>query len=268
MTVRRLASLLLLLCAATPTLACTPITSVPITLTAPGTYCLVDDLVTPADGTAITINGDGIAVDLRGHALRNSSAPDGLGTGILVSANRRDVLVRNGRIGGFRYGMWIVVSMNVVVEDLEIGDVDAGISAVQGSHYSFRRNRVSGADYGGISVGMSIPILSNPAARTALISDNEVLGVNATGSPVPDAFGIFTANHAAIIAGNRVTGVRGGPGSAAVRVFTGSLLVDNEFSATTTSAVCTSGTPTTKAIRNVATNGQSGYAYCVGYDNF
>jgi hypothetical protein len=268
MTVRRLASLLLLLCAATPTLACTPITSVPVTLTAPGTYCLIDDLVAPADGTAITINGDGIAVDLRGHALRGPGALDGQGTGIVVAAHRRDVLVRNGRIVGFRNGVRIVVGLNVVVEDLEIGDVAAGISAVQGSHYSFRRNRVSGADYAGIAVSMSIPILSNPAARTVLISDNEVLGVNATGSPVPDAFGIFTANHAAIIAGNRVTGVRGGSGSTAVRVFTGSLLVDNEFSATTTSAVCTSGTPTTKAIRNVATNGQSGYAYCVGYDNF
>lgn len=267
MSMQRLVPLLLL-CTAMPALACTPITSVPITLTAPGTYCFTDDLVAPADGNAITINGNGIAVDLRGHALRSADATNGLGIGILVAAHRRDVLVRNGRIGGFRNGVWIVVGMNVVVEDLEIGNVASGISAVQGSHYSFRRNRVSGTDYAGISVGMSLPILSNPAARTALISDNEILGVNATGSPVPDAFGIFTSTHATIIAENRITGVRGGPGSTAVRISTGSLLVDNEFSATSTSAVCTSGTPTTKAIRNVATNGQPGYTYCVGYDNF
>lgn len=266
MTVRRLASLLLLLCAATPTLACTPITGVPITLTAPGTYCLVDDLVAPADGTAITISGSGIALDLRGHGLWGSDASSG--TGIMVATDSRDILLRNGRIARIGTAIRTGIAINVVVENLEIGNVRSGISAVQGSHYSFRRNRISGATEGGIRAWLTLPPLVSATPYVAIISDNEVLGVSNAASPVQDAFGISTQNYRAIIADNRITGVRGGPGSAAVLTSSGSLLVDSTFSKTTLSAVCISGTATTKAIRNVATNGQPGYTNCVSYDNF
>lgn len=265
MSVQRLA-FLLLLSAATPTLACTPITSVPITLTMPGTYCFTGDLTAPANQTAITINGSGIALDLRGRALWGSDSASG--TGISVSTDSRDILLRNGRIGRIGTAIRTAIAINVVVENLEIGNVRSGISAVQGSHYSFRRNRISGATESGIRAWLTLPPQTSATPHVAMISDNEVLGVSNTASPAQDAFGISTQNYRAIISDNRITGVRGGPGSAAVLTSSGSLLVDNTLSMTTLSAVCISGTATTKAIRNVATNGQPGYTNCVSYDNF
>lgn len=255
-----------LLAIGTPAIPCTPITSVPITLTAPGTYCFTNDLLSAPDQTAITVNGDRITVDLKGYTLSGSDPTTG--TGIAVASNRSDVLLRNGRISRFGTGVRATVALNLVVEDFEIGNVVSGISAIQGSHFSFRRNRVTGATGVGIGIGISLPLLTGSTTLAAMITDNEIVGVTATGQTPADVTGIHALSYATIIAGNRITGVRGGPASAAVRIGSASLLVANEFSETTGTAVCTSGSTTTKAIRNVTTNGQSGYPYCVSYDNF
>jgi hypothetical protein len=86
--------------------ACTNISAVPYTITAPGTYCLTSSLTTNiTQGAAIEIQADNVTVDLSGYTL------DGVGGTTLAygihSLNRRAITVRNGTVAGYYLGVLI-----------------------------------------------------------------------------------------------------------------------------------------------------------------
>ena len=92
-----------------PPPAAIPITGLPYTISAPGTYILAADLPfsTPG-GTAITIGASNVILDLGGHKITNFSPPSSTtpASGVYASAGRlSNVTVRNGTIAGFDTGI-------------------------------------------------------------------------------------------------------------------------------------------------------------------
>ena len=111
----RTASTLVLLaaCAASAparaeTVNCTPIASLPATLSSQGVYCLKQDLSTAiASGNAITVAVNNVTIDCNGYKL------GGLAAGITTRAygiradGRVNTVVRNCNVRGFFAGMWM-----------------------------------------------------------------------------------------------------------------------------------------------------------------
>lgn len=82
----------------------TPITSVPYTITKSGFYYLKGNLTTAnATDTAITINANGVTLDLMGFAVNapTSSSGDGIHIGAAIN-----VEVRNGAVSNFTRGVY------------------------------------------------------------------------------------------------------------------------------------------------------------------
>ena len=87
------------------TTACTVVSSVPATLSAPGRYCLEADLsATGASATAITVSASNVVLDCNDHRLLAATA-DNSGYGVWLEATAIGTVVRNCRIDGFGYGV-------------------------------------------------------------------------------------------------------------------------------------------------------------------
>jgi hypothetical protein len=101
------------------TTMCTAITSLPYTISAPGTYCLLGNLTTSTPGgPAITIAANSVTLDLNGHKLAGSAGPSTIAQGI-VASGRRFVVVRNGIVRGFFSGVTIDDDSTAsVIEDM------------------------------------------------------------------------------------------------------------------------------------------------------
>ena len=108
------------------------ITHVPITISYPGVYVVDKDLVyTPLastnnfekdNGTAIEINASNVSLDLQGHSLSDPTtfnvvytSSRGIQVGIVGPAALANVLILNGTINGFAYGIF-AYGTNIVVE--------------------------------------------------------------------------------------------------------------------------------------------------------
>ena len=80
------------------TTVCTPITSVPFTVSQSGVYCLDRNLTTAAGAShAIQISADDVTIDLNGYTLSGSGGTSTTTVGIAASGvNRRNITVRNG----------------------------------------------------------------------------------------------------------------------------------------------------------------------------
>ena len=75
----------------------TPISSLPFSISTPGSYYLTANL-SVSQGNAITVAADNVSVDLNGFALSGSGAA---GSGITVSGSRRHIRISNGSVRGF-----------------------------------------------------------------------------------------------------------------------------------------------------------------------
>jgi hypothetical protein len=76
----------------------TPISSVPFTISQPGSYYLTTNL-TVSSGNAITITTNGVTLDLNGYTLSSTANPAG-GTAILIQGGSRNLAILNGNIEG------------------------------------------------------------------------------------------------------------------------------------------------------------------------
>src|SRR5689334_15611004 len=90
-------------CAQAEITQCTPISGVPVTISAAGTYCLTTDLYV-GSGTAITIQADNVVLDLNGHAL---AGPGGSSSTGIYSNLHRGLRIRNGTVRNFSSGVLI-----------------------------------------------------------------------------------------------------------------------------------------------------------------
>ncbi len=79
----------------------TKITSLPLTISAPGYYYLTRNLSHSGVGNGITVNADNVTIDLMGFAL--SGPANGSTYGIYTTKN--NVEVRNGTITGWYFGV-------------------------------------------------------------------------------------------------------------------------------------------------------------------
>jgi len=103
----------------------TPITSLPLTVTAPGIYCLTQDIATNlASGAAITIAANNVVLDLNGHGLGNLAAGLGTQAGGIFAFQRKNLTIKNGTVRGFLRGIFLddlntfTTSQGQVVEDI------------------------------------------------------------------------------------------------------------------------------------------------------
>jgi hypothetical protein len=76
----------------------TPISSVPFTISQPGSYYLTTNL-TVSSGDAITIATNGVTLDLNGYTIRSTANPAG-GTAIAIASGLRNLAILNGNIEG------------------------------------------------------------------------------------------------------------------------------------------------------------------------
>jgi len=194
--------------ASSETVNCIPITSLPATITIPGTYCLTRNLNTNmTSGNAIDIQTDNVIIDLNGYKLGGLAAGDATHANGIHTLNHKNITLRNGTIRGFLRGVYLRDGSSGhdtygghLLEDLRFDGNTWIALQTEGRGNLIRRNQV--VDTGGSTVAVFAwgIIASGPGAR---ILDNDV---DATFSGTFDAHGIYVDfANATIIQGNRVT---------------------------------------------------------------
>ena len=83
----------------------TPISSLPYTISQPGSYYVTQDLTLATEDTdGITINVDKVSVDLNGFTLTGpGKAAGSTGSGIRILSTHYNIAVRNGTVRDWRY---------------------------------------------------------------------------------------------------------------------------------------------------------------------
>jgi nitrous oxidase accessory protein NosD len=195
---------------------CTPIESVPSTISQSGKYCLVQDFViNSASVKAITLAANDITVDCQGHTIRNNAtSATGSSEGI-YAYGRSNLTVRNCRIqGGFTNGISLIQDnakgntshYNTIENNFVGGPYWHGIRAY-GSALEVKNNRIY--DVGGQSntYAMGLRLGGSTltgAFRLHLVHENVIVGTN---SPFSNAFGIYSdGSLASLIRMNMITG--------------------------------------------------------------
>ncbi|MGA9852580.1 MAG: hypothetical protein WBR15_06580 [Gammaproteobacteria bacterium] len=178
MTITRLTFVVLLAALATSvqaeTVNCTPITSLPATITTPGIYCLTGNLGTSqSSGNAITITANYVTLDLNGHKLDGHTAGTGT-TAIGISSTGTDVTIKNGIVRAFYRGIYLTGAGAVVQDMLIDSNTFIGITA-DGIGSLVEHNQV--VNTGGAGTGAAIGIDIEGSNET--VSNNIVSGVTA-----------------------------------------------------------------------------------------
>ena len=100
----------------------TPISAVPATITASGSYYLTTNLTTGGAVSAITVLADDVTLDLNGFALQGSNnlASFGVQVGIYPAVTQYNVTIRNGTVRGWGTGVQAVNAVNSQFEKLRL----------------------------------------------------------------------------------------------------------------------------------------------------
>jgi len=191
--------------AAAETTLCTPITSLPHTISSPGAYCLMTDLTTSMmAGNAITINANSVVLDLNGRKLAGSGGPGSLTNGVYAEA-RKFVVVKNGTIRGFYQGVVLDDPFGTtnLVEDLLVERVWKTGLSVAGNGSVIRRNLIVFTES---PAAGAVGIVARGIGLT--IRDNDIVFV----ANSPSAIGIDVISTNSVVERNRIssaaTGVR------------------------------------------------------------
>jgi hypothetical protein len=217
------------------------ITSVPVTISTPGVWCMNINLSSSSSTTFVTIGTNNVTIDCNGHMMDASGA--GLGntsTGVYANV-RNGTHVRNCKFRGFKSAVWLIGSTgkgNVVEDNVIDGSTYIGI-IMNGDNSVARRNHI-------VNTGGST-VYATPygiyAYNSVDLVDNTVAGVTARTGGGGSAYGIYTNNpNGGTVSGNRVRNlVKDGAGTTyGIYVYgTGRQVVqDNDvFSSVATSSV-------------------------------
>jgi hypothetical protein len=191
---------------------CSPISSVPFVITAPGTYCLTADLTTAqTNGAAIEIAADNVVLDFAGHLLDGSAA--GLGTvadGVRVM-DQQSTVVRNGRVRGFYVGVYVDIyfgdSRNNLVEGMHIDRCTWRGIKMEGFENVMSGNTI--LDIGGAGHHADgISACENQLNGSAMAFNNTIMRVGMSNPAVesPDGLMLYCKGGAMAI-GNRIVQV-------------------------------------------------------------
>lgn len=192
------------------TTLCTNITSLPATISAPGSYCLKQDLATSmTSGFAITIDANSVVLDLNGFRLAGASAGPST-TAIGIATFRDNVTVRNGSVRGFSTNIQFAGSNNVI-ENMKIDTARSfGIRAL-GIGHIVRNNDVTRTTGTAIQVGLG-PVV---------VDSNTISQVNGT-----VAIGIHMMNaHNSVVQNNTITQLDGSTSERGIKSDTSNTVV-------------------------------------------
>jgi len=211
----------------------TPISSVPFTITAPGSYYLTGNM-TLATGAAITISSSNVTLDLMGFTLQGGgSASDNRGvyTPYSTTNNYNNIKILNGAITGFgSAGIYLdnYLSKNVLIENIHSSHNGAGDS---GGGYGIwsgaSSTRVIGCSSSenanrGIKVGTGSLVKDNTVHSNGYYGIDAAQGVRVVDNAVysNDNIGILTLNGATVtgnsVVNNKGSGIRVGSSSTVV----------------------------------------------------
>jgi hypothetical protein len=181
------------------------ITSVPVTISTPGVWCMYGNITSALNGTFITVNTNNVTIDCNGHALTATAGTGNSANGVYAYV-RNNTTVRNCHIRGFKSGVWLVGQAgrgNVVEDNVFDGNTYVALT-MNGDHSVARRNEV--LNTGGSTVyATPYGILAYNAVD---LIDNTVAGVTARVGGGGSSYGIYTNNNGnSTVSGNRVRGV-------------------------------------------------------------
>ncbi len=158
---------------------CTEITTIPIVITVQGVYCLKGNLVTSATtGNMIHIQTNNVTIDFNGFKLGGSAAGTGTDARGVFADDRKNIVLRNGSIRGFYYGIWLKKSISddssghLIEEMILDGNRFVGIVA-EGTGMVVRYNRVVNTgptDLSATAFGIAIANASNSLIVGNLVS--------------------------------------------------------------------------------------------------
>jgi hypothetical protein len=185
------------------TLNCTPITSLPVTISTQGLFCLTGNLATAqTSGNAIEIDANNVTLDLNGWKVGGQVAGTGtLATGIYSTA--ANVTIKNGIVRGFEYGI-LLYGRGAVVRDMLVDQNTALGIFVNGQGAVVEHNQV--VDTGGSTAGTNVVvygIFADTGSVGANISNNTVSGLTATGNG--NEYGIMAAGPNSTVRDNVVS---------------------------------------------------------------
>jgi hypothetical protein len=162
------------------TINCTPITSLPTTITTQGIYCLTGNLSTSqTSGNAITINANNVTIDLNAWKLGGQGA--GTGTTVYgVYSTTDNVTIKNGIVRGFIVGVYLGGRGAVVQDVLADSNTYVGVW-VAGLGALVEHNQV--VNSGGSTTATNVYAYGIAATgSSSLVSDNMISGITATGT--------------------------------------------------------------------------------------
>lgn len=202
-----------------------PISSLPATITGPGTYTLQQDMVfdSSAFSQAVTIQGDNVILDCQGKRITASASGSGI-TGVVVGG-LEGVTVMNCVLEGFGHGIRGGVGgtgLQVLNNELR-GGGDIGIY-VSGNNTHVVGNRIVAQRYQDAesSSGIGIMVASfdgtgNQPSSGALVQDNVIVGLKGR----EQAIGIqIVGSSGAQVLGNKVLDISAdNPGAYAYAIF-------------------------------------------------
>ncbi len=105
----------------------TPLTSVPVTLNAPGNYFLVGDLVHAGPGPAISVTASNVTLDLGGFTLAGPGPSSGL-SGV-QAGGLSNLRVLNGSVESFGIGVNVSSGRGVEIRSLRLRNNGFGVYA-------------------------------------------------------------------------------------------------------------------------------------------
>jgi hypothetical protein len=182
---------------------CTPITSLPATISTQGIYCLTGNLATGiTTGSAISISANNVTLDMNGWKLGGQSAGSGTAAfGVYSSAI--NVTVRNGIVRGFHTGI-LLTGRGARVEDLLVDQNTTIGIYVAGQGSVVRRNQI--IDTGGSTSGSDVQVDAVYLQGTgSVFEDNIISGLTATGNGDELAVHITDSADQTVVRGNVVS---------------------------------------------------------------
>jgi hypothetical protein len=251
------------------TLNCTPITSVPVEITTQGIYCFTQHVGTSiSTGIAILISVNNVILDLNGYKLQGTNAGTGtLAVGILT-ADHRNVTIRNGTVRGFAAGIFLS-GRGHVIEDVRLDFNTQGAINVSGVG-NVIRNNVIVATGGSTTSPNNSPngILVSGSLHRVL--NNEVLDTFPTGTGFATSISIGSG-QGVVVEANRIGNSSLPPAGAQTRGIqvgveaSNALLVNNRFTLLTFPIFCLTGN--TAKIRDNLSTGSGAYTGCLDVGN-
>lgn len=172
----------------------------PTVISAPGSYVLTRDI--SGFGTLLSIDTDGVDLDLNGFTLSGNDGIDIVVVTVAADAAQVGVRIHGGAIDGGFAGIYCpgVNALSLTVQDVAFtGQGEFAINCSPSGSYRIERLDIREAAFGGLALGSSSP-------SRMVVRDNTIRDVTGFGMTLANADG-------SEISGNRIAGF-GSPTSA------------------------------------------------------